>query len=478
VTTAPAAAPPTALPANFRPRDYQERFVYAATNGCTRAALCWHRRAGKDLACWNVLLWHAARRVGSYFYVYPTYRAARRYLWNAMHGGDDDRRAGFRYLDHIPPAWLLQDGRHEPLNDGEMLVRLANGSTVQLLGAGAEEGEGRGVDALRGGNPVGVVLSEFSQMPAGLLDVLMPILLENDGFLFLNFTPFGGEQNHATVFWERFVKHEPGWFWSLLTVADTRRPDGRPVIAEADLEGERRRGVAEEIIQQEYYCSFAGASRGSYYGKLLEQAEREGRVGHLPYDPANGPVYTSWDLGARDMTAIWFFQVVGPEFLYLDFYQNSGEDLAHYAVEVLRRPATWRLPPGHTPTYGAHYLPHEAGGIRQQTARTDEQLLREAGLRSTRVVKVTPAVGNRIELVRSRLPLCRFDLVRCREGLDALRQYRREWDDANKTYRAKPLHDWASHPADAFGCGHEGWRPLAGPMLAEPTARAPGYYRG
>ena len=218
-----------------------------------------------------------------------------------------------------------------------------------------------------------------------------------------------------------------------------------------------RSQMSPEQYEQEFECSWTAAIQGAYYGKLLEEAEKDGRIGKHGYDPGL-LVETWWDLGIGDSTAIWFAQRNGKQITLIDYYEASGESLAHY-VRVLEEKAKngeWK--------YGAHVFPHDAKQRSLDTGKTRVETLRNLGVEPE--VLIQHRVEDGIEAVRRQLKNCWFDELKCRRGIDALRQYRAEYDDKRRTFRLKPVHDWSSHAADAFryGCmfdGHEhSWEPI------------------
>lgn len=184
--------------------------------------------------------------------------------------------------------------------------------------------------------------------------------------------------------------------------------------------------------------AFAAAVQGAYFGDLMAQADEEGRIGKEPWNPKY-PVHTAWDLGLDDCTAIWFFQREGQAWRFIDFYQASGKALPHYAKELDRRPYR----------YGDCILPHDGNARDLGTGLTRAQTLQNNGVKRVRVMDLR-GKGTSINGSRLVLPMSYFDAERCAEGLQALRSYRREWDDKLGTWRDEPRHDWASHPADAY----------------------------
>lgn len=214
----------------------------------------------------------------------------------------------------------------------------------------------------------------------------------------------------------------------------------------------RRKKIAElgdeDAFRREYPNTddeaFKVAVRGSYYGDLVERADRAGRIGRVPYDPAL-VVDTSWDLGLNDSTAIWFWQRIGRERRLIDYYEASGVGLDHYAKVLKEKPYV----------YGEHVLPHDVE-VREigNEAKTRRQVLNELGVQNI-VVAPRTSPQERINASRLVLPLCWFDAKACERGLRALREYRREWVEKLQDWSGGPLHDWASNGADAFGMGAE-----------------------
>lgn len=407
----------TPLPHNFIPRAYQQPSLDALlTGGIDRALFIWHRRAGKDKTCFNLMLKKSQERVGNYYYIFPTYTQGKKALWDAI---DKD---GFKVRDHCPPDLLAG----EP-NNTEMKLPLVNGSTVQIIGAD-------NIDSIVGTNPVGIVLSEYALMAPSVLDFLRPILRENGGWLVVNFTPRG--QNHAYDLYEA-VRDNPEWYVSVLTIDDTG------VLTTADIDAERAAGMSEELIQQEFYVSFEAGNVGSYYGRLLADASAEGRLTRVAVEPGL-PVHTRWDLGVGDATSIWCWQDVGRERRFVHYYESSGEGLPHYIAWLQRLGCV----------FGRHYAPHDiavrefsSGVSRLDTART-------LGIR----FEVVPqhSVEDGIEAVRQELPRCWFDKDHCKQGIAALRAYTKDYDEQRGVWRDRPRHDWASHGADAFRTGSMG----------------------
>jgi phage terminase large subunit len=239
------------------------------------------------------------------------------------------------------------------------------------------------------------------------------------------------------------AKDDDGWFTQKLSAYDTGAIS-KEALDKERIEYQREYGVedGDALFAQEYQCDWDAAIVGSYYGRMMRNAEEEKRIGSVPYEP-NALVHTAWDLGLSDNTVIWMFQRVGMEIRLIDYISNSGQPLAWYAGELAKRPYAW----------GEDILPHDAEVRELQSNRSRTETLRALG-RNVRVLKASGAervlVADGINAARTILPRCWFDEKKCASGIDALKSYRREWDEKKKTFHDRPVHDWASHPADAF----------------------------
>lgn len=230
------------IPFKFRPREYQLPLLKALDKGIKRAIIVWNRRSGKDKVCFNYMVKKACERVGTYFYFLPEYTQARKVIWDNI---DND---GFKMLDHIPPELIKKT------NDTTLKVELVNGSIIQLLGADTFSKSGVGT------NPIGVVMSEYSVNNPEVWNFIRPILAVNGGWIIFNFTPRG--QNHAYKLLE-MAKDNPEWFTEVLTVNETK------VLSPEDIERERREGMSEAMIDQEYFCKFI-ESATSFFKRINE----------------------------------------------------------------------------------------------------------------------------------------------------------------------------------------------------------------
>src|SRR6266568_585006 len=372
------------------------------------ACIVAHRRAGKTVACVHDL--HRAAIRGTklrprYAYISPFVRQSKTVAWDYLR-------------DAITPAYGGNASAHET----ELRVDYTNGGQVRLYGADNP-------DALRGIYLDGVVLDELADMdPRVWSEIIRPALADRQGWAVFIGTPKG--RNAFFELWRR-SQSEQNWFSLMLKASETGLiPESELALAKRDL--------SEDQYAQEFECSFEAAIVGSYYGKLMARAEQDRRIAPVPYDPA-ALVWTSWDLGIRDATAIWFAQVIGREIRIIDYYEASGVDLGHYVREIGARPYV----------YAGHIVPHDAQAKELGTGKSRLEVLESLGLKN---ISIAPLhrVEDGINAVRVFLPKCWFNAKKCARGIDALKLYRAEYDDKLQALRPRPVHDWTSHAADSF----------------------------
>ncbi len=397
--------------------------------GIKRLVAVWHRRAGKDKSMLNLVINQMFQRDGVYFYFLPTFAQGRKILWDGMD------RDGMPFLDHFPPDKVISKNASEM----KVVMETETGHSIfQIIGTD-------NYNSIMGTNPVGCVFSEYSLQNPLVWDFIRPILTENNGWALFNYTPRG--KNHGWELYE-MARDNPKWYCQLLTVNHTKRPDGSPVISADAIQDEREAGMDEDMIQQEYYCSFDAANQGAYYGNQFKKIDEENRIAVIPYEPAL-PVETFWDLGVGDSNSIWFVQRVANEFRIIDFYEHNNVGLDHYIPFVLGLPYD----------YKEHWAPHDIQ-VREFTSGTSRL---EAAKRMGIKFKVVPniSIEDGIDATRRVLNKCWFDNSKKTKrsdmglrgvgyGINALRSYHKEYDEKKKTYKNTACHDWSSHAADAF----------------------------
>ena len=401
--------PTIQIPYNLIPRTYQIPLLSCIDRGFLRAICIWHRRAGKDKTLINLITKEALKRVGVYYYLFPTYKQGRKIIWQGMD------KSGFKFLSHIPKEVISRT------NESEMFVELKNGSLIQIIGTDD-------IDRVVGTNPIGCVFSEYSLQNPKAWEMLRPILAENGGWAVFNYTPRG--KNHGYDLYTMAIDN-PKWFVQLLTVNDTN------AISQEAIQEERDAGMDEDLVQQEFYCSFNAAIQGSYYSKQIKKCEEDGRLTSVPY-AEQLPVYTVWDLGVGDAMAIWFVQQIGQELRIIDYYEASGEGFTYYAKVLDER--------GYK--YGGHFAPHDIEVREMGSGLSRLEVARSLGINFQKVKNI--GVDDGINAARIIFNRCWFDKEKTKQGFNSLINYKKEYDEKRKEYKNIPFHDWTSHAADAF----------------------------
>ena len=439
------------LPYGFIPRNYQLPVMAALDSGCKRAITVWHRRSGKDLTALNYIIKsmfphqdNPNGRIGTYYHMFPTYAQGKKIIWDGM--TDDGRR----FIDFFPKELFPLKLR----NETEMRVECINGSAYQIIGTDK-------LDSIVGTNQIGCVLSEYSlgNHYKKAKDLILPILIQNNGWIWFIYTPRG--RNHGWELWSKnrgdsyldlFIEdikydhlvwtNKNKWFTQFLTADDTKRDDGTPVITKEDIERAIEEGMDVELAQQEFYCSFDIGVAGSYFSGLLTQAEKDRRVARGLYDPLL-PVDTWWDIGIDDSTSIWFTQQAGKEIRVIDYLEGQGEGLPYYASLLAEKRMARHY------IYNSFNFPWDMNIKEFGTGKTRLEQARTAGLNPARTVKRFPKI-DQIAAVRAVLPKCWFDSEYCQDGIEALRNYHKVYDEGRRVYLNEPVHDWSSHGASAF----------------------------
>jgi phage terminase large subunit len=402
---------PIDLGLTFQPRCYQLP-IWEAMKSYNRLILIMPRRSGKDVLCFNIIYREALKKVGSYYYVFPTFSSGRRILW------DQITMDGERILDYIPRNLI------ESKNESMMRIKLINGSYIQIIGSDNFD------NTLVGTNPRGIVFSEYAlQSPEGYA-YSIPILRANDGWAIFQSTPRG--RNHFYELWKIAQQNPDVWFSYRLTVRDTQHVNLEQIQSDVD-----RGEISQDLVEQEYYCSFDQGISGSFYQNQLDRMRLNFQIGIVPWEPTL-KVHTAWDIGVRDSTVIIFFQNHGATIRVIDYYEKSSEGLEHYVKLINSKPYI----------YGVHLAPHDIGVKEFGTGMTRIEIAKKMGLNFTIVRQV--ALMDGIESVRAALAKIYIDEAKCKSLVKALENYRREYDTDKKVYKATPLHDIYSHAADAM----------------------------
>jgi phage terminase large subunit len=375
-----------------------------------------HRRAGKTVARINKLIRAAAlctRPDPRFGYLAPYFVQAKDIAWN--------------YLKHYGSPVLQVEGpygRSKP-NESELSIRMPhNNAVIRLYGA-------ENAERMRGLYFDGVVVDEGQDIaPSALTSVILPALSDRQGWLDVSGTPKGyGNLLGATY---KRALEDPDWFVQVLKASDTK------LIPDSEL-AMLRKMMPENEYLQEFECDFDAAITGAYYAKGLNDADFDGRITSVPYDKAVR-VITFWDLGMADSMSIWFLQVVGREIRVIDYYEASGYGFEHYAEVLDKR--------GYL--YGKHYGPHDIMVRELGTGKSRWEVADSLGI--TFEIAPNIPVKDGIDAARMAMNRMWWDREKTETGRDALKQYQEKWDE-KRNISLGPLHNWASHAADAMRIG-------------------------
>lgn len=410
-----------------RVRWYQaDLYQHLTTVEDCRAIEIAHRRWGKDETVLGATCERMHKRVGTYWHCLPEYGQARKAIWTAV-----NPHTGKRRIDEAFPPEI----RAKSLDD-EMFIQLRNGSTWQLIGSDR-------YDATVGAGPVFIAYSEWALANPSAWGFHRPMLEENGGGAVFITTPRGKNHAHATYqHYRRMAAANPRYFAELSTINDTGALT-KEQLAESLAEYVSLYGddLGRAQFEQEYECSFNAAIPGAFYAREMAAVRSEGRILDFDHDRSR-PVHTVWDIGTRDDTSIWWWQVVGRQPHVLDCYTASGAGVDHFAEVVANRAAE------HGWTAGIDFVPHDAKVLEWGTGRTRLETMRRLGLRPELVPMASKADG--IQAARSTLGRTIFHSRTEEVGVAALEQYRREWDDEKKAFKANEVRDWTTHLSDAF----------------------------
>lgn len=401
------------LPYGFMPRPYQAEAWNAVMDpDFKRGITIWPRRNGKDLEGWNLLICKAMQKPALYYYVAPYYNQVRNIIWEGFSG---ERR----FIDYIPSEIIVNKTKLD------MRIDLTNGSQIKLQGSDQ-------IDRIVGTNPYGIVFTEFSLQKPEAWDLMRPVLAENGGWALFNGTPRG--LNHLYELYKFALKGDGAYKWYVQFL--TRDDTGVPTL-EA-IQEDRNSGMPEELIQQEYYCSFTSGSVGSYYGDLINSLRKNGHITRVPYEPKL-PVYTAWDLGRSDATAVWFAQPVSREMRIIDYYEEYNKPLQYHAKQIKEKPYL----------YEDHFAPIDIEVTEYTSHRSRKEKAQDWGIDFVTTPK--HSLMERHDSVRDFLLKCYFDSAKTFEGINALSGYQKKFDAKTRAYSETPLRNWAKHGADSFG---------------------------
>ena len=394
----------------YKPRALQ-KILHKEIDKHRFSVLVLHRRAGKTVAMINHMLKDALTTTkpnSRYVFLSPTFKQGKLTAWDYIKN----------FAGKIP---------NTKFNESELRCDLPNGSRITILGAENDQ-------AIRGISLDGCVFDETQSIkPTIFPEIIRPALADRKGWCVFIGTPKGRNYFHSLY---QKAQESKDWYSCIFKASETKILDEEELKAAQDV-------MSKDLYQQEFECSFQAAITGSYYGTIIEDLTKEGRIGDVPYDD-NLDVETWWDIGLNDSTSIWFVQRHKGEIRLIDYYENSGFGLDHYVDVLNNKP--------YSEDYSTHVAPHD---IKVREIGNFGKSRLESALELGIAFEVAPkiSVEDGIEAVRKNLINCWFDKSRCGTAIEYLKAYQKRYDDKNQCFRNKPLHNFASHCADSFRTG-------------------------
>ncbi len=399
-------------------------------NDIKRFFLVRPRRAGKEVESWNILIQGAISEPGLYLMIYPSNVRARLVLWDGAITLPDG--SSLKFVDMIPKELIAR----KP-DESEMKIFLKNGSVIRILGSDVDP------DKLRGINCRGAVFAEYAFQDPRVHQMLLPVFTQNGGWYILQ-TTFDG-MNHAYRHMEA-VKDQPEWYCRIDSVETLVNEQGDRYITDAMIDEDRKAGMPEFLILQEYYSIVQRNEEKMYFAVQMAHVDEDRRLCEL--DPLDKPIHTAWDLGVDDDTAITVFQIDdkgAPYILY--FYENRGKTLGFYIDHLKEYKARRGL------TFGMFFAPHDGANKSIYTSGHEPKNIthfgRELGV-DFHIIQRPKVKIDAIQAMRQMIYRCRFNKDGASRLTDALSNYSKEYDKKAGMYKNHPTHDWCSHPVDSF----------------------------
>lgn len=407
-------------------KDIQTKLFH---EGYKRFFLVRPRRAGKEMESWNLLIQGALTQPGLYLMIYPTNVRARLVLWEgAVLLNDQQEGKSLRFLDMIPKRCI----KH--LNQQDMTIQLINGAVIRILGSDIDP------DKLRGVNVLGAVFSEYAFSDPRVLHILMPVFRQNQGWFILQ-TTFNG-MNHAYRYLQS-IKTNPAWVWRIDSVESLKDDEGNRYITDEMIDEDRKAGMPEFLIQQEYYSVITVQHERLYFSREMLNIDENKRIIPELILP-NSLVYAFYDLGVNDSTVVILVQfdhLHNPNIIY---YLEANNHPVHYYIN-----AAHRFCNKHYLRLHSHFLPHDGKNRDKSTTKSAQDIFQELGEAAYCVPKPQRKI-DAINLMRRMLYRTKFNKENTERLIDCLSNYSKIFDEKNNIYKDHPLHDWTSHAVDAY----------------------------
>lgn len=409
----------------FRPyqKEVQRKLF---VEGISRFFLVRSRRSGKEVESWNMIIQGAIEAPGLYMQIYPTNVRARIVLWEGSITLDDG--SSVKFLDMIPKKFIAS------INNQDMSIRLINGSMIRVIGSDIDP------DKLRGVNVRGAVFSEYAFSDPRVLHILMPVFRQNRGWFILQ-TTFNG-MNHAYQYMLE-VKNNPDWYCRVDSVETLVDENGQRYVTDAMIEEDRRSGMPEFMIQQEYYSVVQLNLETLYFANEMNVIHSENRIQPGLILP-NKKVRGFMDIGIRDPASLLLAQMDGMGKPHIIAYYENNNKTFEYYVRLAESFCNQ-----HGLMFDSIYSPHD--GIKREfgSGKNVVDFGRDLGYR-VYIVPRPVSKFNAIQSMRRMLYRTYFNKNTTKRLIDCLSNYSKEYDTKMGMFKDDPKHDWASHGVDSF----------------------------
>jgi phage terminase large subunit len=384
-----------------------QQFLHQKMKEYRWSVLVCHRRFGKTVMMICHLIMAALQNKNKnprFAYISPTFKQSKSIAWDYIK----------QFTYKIPGV---------KYNETELRVDFPNGARITLLGS-------ENCDGLRGIYLDGCVIDEYANVNDRLFpEIIRPALSDRKGFCVFIGTPQGMNNNFYEMY-QHAQQNTNDWFYFKAKASKTKIVDPEELQKAEEIMGENK-------FKQEFECEWTANIEGAIYGKQIAEMENKRQISRVPYDPSL-PVFTAWDLGVSDHTAIIFFQQLGRSVNIIDYIEERGQGLPFFVQLVKEKDYI----------YQDHYAPHDIEVTDFSNGKTRREVAYQLGIRFKVVPKIPVEDG--IHATTMLLPRCWIDVDHCKKLIDALRHYHRKYIDKTRMFRSKPVHDWSSHACDAM----------------------------
>ena len=390
------------------------------------------RRSGKEVESWNMVIQGAIEDPGLYLMIYPNNVRARAVLWDGAIVMPDG--SSLKFLDMIPKRFILR------INQAEMKIHFKNGAVIWMMGSDVDPNK------LRGTNARGFVRAEAAFGDPRVMYVLMPVLVQNGGWM-INQSTFNGTNHFFKLY--NTVKENKDWSVKVESITSLVDEKGKRYITDEMVDQDRQAGMPEFMIRQEYYSDVQQNEESMYFAReIYHISQNEKIISELIL--YGEPVYTFWDLGSGDATSV----------IYVQFDDKFNPVIINH-IEEVNRNIDYFVDYGRSfcarlgLSIHTNFMPHD-GINRHQTSGGNTHRPKSCADIARELGQVVIPVGrprakiDAINLMRKMLYRCKFNTENTTRLIECLSNYGKEFDHKNGVYKDKPSPKWTTNSVDSF----------------------------